>query len=143
MCMQASTLCAPACNTHLQESQALSAVDHESVLYRSGIPVTTVRHVTKRCWRCSFRLVAVTRIHPTSMASISAKAEHLTQKALAIWKFFRANTVIVLCALVILTFVLGLLELRIRRLTAHSWALSTAVQFSVAWRIDPRVKHAS
>src|SRR6185369_4931221 len=45
----------------------------------------------------------------------------------------RANTVIVLCALAILTFVLGLLELRIRRLTAHSWSLSTAVQFSVAW----------
>ena len=50
----------------------------------------------------------------------------------------RGNTVIVLRALAILTLVLGLLESRIRRLTAHSaLSLSAAVRSRVAWRIGP------
>lgn len=47
MCMWASTFRAARCKTHLQEPQALSIEEQEPVLHRSGILVTTVRHVTK------------------------------------------------------------------------------------------------
>ena len=52
----------------------------------------------------------------------------------------RANTVITMSALVILTLILGLLELHIRHLTPHSALLLPSVVKLARWRIDPRVK---